>query len=105
PTLLHILNQYSWAKAYVPSFSCRSNFYSVVICIEFKPDAAIMMRNGALQELFEARLKRLDMADLERVKSINEQMTGLRDELESIRVRVENRRDIETKRLLEYFEK
>ncbi|MGL5306466.1 MAG: hypothetical protein ACRC9Y_09990 [Aeromonas veronii] len=105
PTLLHILNQYSWAKAYVPALYYRSNFYSVAIHIEYKPDAVIMMQNGAMKELFEDRLKRLDMADLERVKSINEQMAGLRDELESIRVRVENRRDIETKRLLEYFEK
>lgn len=105
PTLVHILNQYSWAKACIPAMSCRRNFYSVVIEVKYKPDAVIMIQNGTIQEMFEKRLERLDMEDLERVKSINAQMTGLRGELEAIKVRVENRRDIETKRLLEYFEK
>lgn len=105
PTLVHILNQYSWAKVYIPAMSCRRNFYSVVIEVKYKPDAVIMIQNGTIQELFEKRLERLDMEDLERVKSINAQMADLRGELEAIKVRVENRRDIETKRLLEYLEK
>lgn len=105
PLLVHILGQYSWAKVYAPPLSNRKNFYSVPIGIEFKPDAAIMMSNGTMKELFEKRLERLDMADLDRVKSINEQMAGLRNELELIQIRVNNRRDIETRNLIEYLEK
>lgn len=102
--LVHLFGVYRWATVGIPSFTVKKDFYSAVVKIKFRADASTMM-SGSLKTAFEDRLERLDMEDLERVKSINANMAGLRNELELIQIRANNRRDDETKRLIEYLEK
>ena len=100
--LVNVFGMYRWATVSAPSFSVKKEYYSAVVKIRFRSDASTMM-SGSLKTAFEDRLIRLDRKDCERVRSINEEIAHLHKELAEIRIRVENRRDTETKRLVAFL--